>query len=152
MQLWDLRDDCYKESLSQQKYKELLGEINYFPLHAFFAILSFLVFGIVPPVTYGYVFHETNDKDYTLVVVSIASLLCVALLAIFKAYINKCKVFDYFKTVVYYITTAVSVSGASYVVGDLVARLMEEYGFFDTSSGGEMSLLTQAKTSSFASF
>ncbi|PWA69093.1 hypothetical protein CTI12_AA298490 [Artemisia annua] len=150
--LWDLRDDCYKESSSQQKYKELLGEISYFPLHAFFAILSFMVFGMVPPAAYGYAFHETNDKDYTLVVVSIASLLCVALLAIFKAYINECKVFDYFKTVVYYITTAVSVSGVSYVVGNLVARLMEEYGLFDTSSGGDMSLLTQAATSSFASF
>ncbi|PWA54049.1 hypothetical protein CTI12_AA439420 [Artemisia annua] len=150
--LWDLRDDCYKESSNQQKYKELLGEISYFPLHAFFAILSFLVFGIVPPVAYGYVFHATNDKDYTLVVVSIASLLCVALLAIFKAYINKCTVFDYFKTVAYYIATAVSVSGVSYVVGNLVARLMEEYGLFDTSSNGGMSLLTQATTSSFASF
>ncbi|KAI7726150.1 hypothetical protein M8C21_008634 [Ambrosia artemisiifolia] len=141
--LWDLRDDCYKDSSSQErkkvatyKYKELLGQVNYFPLHAFFAILSFLVFGMVPPIAYRYSYHETKDKDYTLVVVAITSLLCVSLLAIIKAYINKCTVIEYFKTVIYYIIIAVSSSGVSYVIGNLVARLLDEPGWFATSSGG----------------
>lgn len=158
MQLWDLKDDCKKESLTEEtnkeatnKYKELLGRVNYFPLHAFFAILSFLVFGMIPPVAYGYSFHKTNDKDYTVVVVAIASLLCVTLLATFKAYINKCTVLEYFKTVVYYITTAVSVSGVSYVAGNLVTRLIEELGLFDTSSSGGVSFFPHATTLS-ASF
>ncbi|KAI3760261.1 hypothetical protein L1987_50654 [Smallanthus sonchifolius] len=149
--LWDLRDDCYKDSSSQEtnkaatdKYKELLGQVNYFPLHVFFAILSFLMFGMVPSVAYGYSCHETNDKDFTLVVTATASLLCVLLLAILKAYINKCTVFEYFKTVVYYIITAVLVSGVSYVVGNLVAWLIEELGWFNTSSGGGMPCLPRA--------
>ncbi|KAL8232934.1 hypothetical protein R6Q57_002712 [Mikania cordata] len=151
--LWDLSDDCYKDDSSNNeaanKYKELLGQVDYFPLHVFFAILSFLVFGMVPPVAYGLSFHETNDKDYTIMVVAIASLVCVALLAIFKAYINKCRVFEYFKTVVYHITAAVSVSGLSYVAGNMLTRLMEEYGLFDMSSdGGGMSLLPYATTPS----
>ncbi|KAD4584386.1 hypothetical protein E3N88_21987 [Mikania micrantha] len=152
--LWDLRDDCYKDSSNNEaanKYKELLGQVDYFPLHVFFAILSFLVFGMVPPVAYGFSFHEKNDKDYTIMVVAIASLLCVALLAIFKAYINKCTVLEYFKTVVYHITAAVSVSGVSYVAGNLLTRLMEEYGLFDMSSGGGMSLLPYATTPSLVS-
>ncbi|KAJ0770522.1 putative Ccc1 family protein [Helianthus annuus] len=156
--LWDLRDDCYKENSSQEsnneattKYKEVLGQVSYFPLHAFFAILSFVVFGMVPPVAYGYSFHETNDKDYTVIVVAIASLVCVSLLAIFKAYINKCTFLEYFKTVVYYITTAVSVSGVSYVAGNLITKLIEEYGFFDMNSGGGMSLFPHATISSLAS-
>ncbi|KAL8253072.1 hypothetical protein R6Q59_036765 [Mikania micrantha] len=153
--LWDLRDDCYKDDSSNNeaanKYKELLGQVDYFPLHVFFAILSFLVFGMVPPVAYGLSFQETNDKDYTIMVVAIASLLCVALLAIFKAYINKCTVFEYFKTMVYHITAAVSVSGVSYVAGNLLTRLMEEYGLFDMSSGGGMSLIPYATTPSLVS-
>ncbi|XP_021971252.1 membrane protein of ER body-like protein [Helianthus annuus] len=42
--LWELIDDCYKDNSSQEsnneatsKYKELLGEVNYFPLHVFFS-------------------------------------------------------------------------------------------------------------------
>ncbi|KAI7747466.1 hypothetical protein M8C21_030739 [Ambrosia artemisiifolia] len=146
--LWDLRDDCYKDSSSQErkkvatyKYKDLLGQVNYFPLHAFFAILSFLVFGMVPPIAYRYSYHETKDKDYTLVVVAIISLLCVSLLAIIKAYINKCTVIEYFKTVIYYIILAVSSSGVSYVIGNLVARLLDEPGWFATNSGDGMPCL-----------
>ncbi|CAH1447179.1 unnamed protein product [Lactuca virosa] len=157
--LWDLRDDCHKETPNQQteggainKYKELLGRINYFPLHAFFAILSFVIFGMVPPVAYGFTFHKTNDRDFTMSAVAITSLLCVSLLAIFKAFINECGVLEYLKTVVYYITTAVSASGVSYVAGNLVTRLVTELGLFDTSLGGGMPLLPHASTTSLASF
>ncbi|KAK9069373.1 hypothetical protein SSX86_011276 [Deinandra increscens subsp. villosa] len=157
--IWDLRDDCYKASSSQEtkkaatnKYKELLGQVNYFPLHVCFAILSFIVFGMVPPVAYGYSFHETNDKDFTLMVAAIMSLLCVLLLAILKAYINKCNIFEYFKTVMYYIIISLSVSGVSYVVGNMIARLMEELGWFDTSSGGSTPCLPRTTTPYLESF
>ncbi|KAJ0714029.1 putative Ccc1 family protein [Helianthus annuus] len=155
--LWELRDDCYKENSSQEsnneatsKYNELLGQANYFPLHVFFTILSFVVFGMVPLVAYGYSFHETNDKDFTVVIVAIVSLVCVSLLAIFKAYINKCTFFEYIKTAVHYITTAVSVSCVSYVAGNLLTRFIEEYGFFDLSSSGGVSLLPHATIPSLA--
>ncbi|GJX15327.1 membrane protein of ER body-like protein [Tanacetum coccineum] len=79
--IWDLRDDCYKFSSQQAdgqesrtKYKELLGRVEHFPLHVFLAILSFLVFGIIPPVAYGYAFHETSDKDFTIMVVAICAV------------------------------------------------------------------------------
>lgn len=107
---------------------------------------------MVPPVAYGFTFHKTNDRDFTMSAVAITSLLCVSLLAIFKAFINECGVLDYFKTVVYYITTAVSTSGVSYVAGNLVTRLVTELGLFDTSLGGGMSLLPHASTTSLASF
>ncbi|KAF5822138.1 putative Ccc1 family protein [Helianthus annuus] len=150
--LWDLKDDCYKFSTQQTsndqeavtKYKELLGSVEHFPLHAFFAILSFLVFGIIPPVAYGYAFHETNDRDFTMVVVAVASFVCVGLLAIFKAYIDRCTEFSgYVKTITYYLTTAVAVSGVSYAVGDLVERLIEELGLFETSSNISMAVLPE---------
>ncbi|KAI3749653.1 hypothetical protein L2E82_20269 [Cichorium intybus] len=158
--IWDLRKDCYKGNPSQQteegeainKYKELFGRVNFFPLHTFFAVLSFIIFGMIPPVTYGFSFHKSNDRDYTMAAVAIASLLCVALLSLFKAFINKCGVMEYFKTVVFYITTAVSASGVSYVAGNLVTRFVKELGLFDMSSGGGMSLLTQATNPSLSSF
>ncbi|KAI3829840.1 hypothetical protein L1987_03968 [Smallanthus sonchifolius] len=140
--LWDLKDDCYKFSTqetnnqeSRNKYKELLGSVEHFPMHVFFTILSFLVFGIIPPVAYGYSFHETNDKDFTMVIVAVASFVCVGLLAIFKAYIDRCAEFlGYVKTITYYLTTAVTVSGVSYVAGTLATRLIEELGLFETGS------------------
>ncbi|XP_071741184.1 membrane protein of ER body-like protein [Rutidosis leptorrhynchoides] len=157
--LWDLRNDgCNERTIEQtenkttNRYKELLGQVEYFPLHAFFAILSFIVFGMVPPLAYGYTIHETNDKDYTVAAVAVASLLCVSLLAIFKAYINKCTFFEYVKTVVYYVTAAVSASGVSYVAGNLVTRLLKEYGLFDASSNGGVSLIPGPTTVSLASF
>ncbi|KAF5797433.1 putative Ccc1 family protein [Helianthus annuus] len=157
--LWELRDDCYKFNSSQdpnneatRKYKELLGEVNYFPLHVFFTILSFVVFGMVPPVAYGYSFHETNDKDFTVVIVAIASLVCVSLLAIFKAYFNRCtSFFQYIKTVVYYITTVVLVSCVFYIAGNLLTRFIEEHGFFDLCSSGGVSLLPHATIPSLTS-
>ncbi|KAF5797436.1 putative Ccc1 family protein [Helianthus annuus] len=106
---------------------------------------------MVPPVAHGYSFHETNDKDFTVVIVAIASLVCVSLLAIFKAYINKCTFFEYIKTVVYYITTAVLVSSVFYVAGNLLTRFIEEHGFFDLSSSGGVSLLPHAIIPSLAS-
>ncbi|KAD4584385.1 hypothetical protein E3N88_21986 [Mikania micrantha] len=155
--LWDLRDDCYPEYLSQEtneqasnKYKRLLGQINYFPLHAFFAILSFVAFGMIPPIAYVLSFHETNDKNSTLLTVAIVSLLCILLLAMFKACINcYCSAFQFIKTAVYYATMVVIISSVSYVAGNLVTRLMVEFGLFETSSYGVMSHVT---TSSLATY
>ncbi|XP_024975384.1 membrane protein of ER body 2-like isoform X2 [Cynara cardunculus var. scolymus] len=149
--LWDLKDDCYKfstQQITRNKYKELLGRVEHFPLHVFFAILSFFVFGIIPPVVYGYSFHETNDKDFTIVVVAAASLVCVGLLAIFKAYVDRCTRFlGYVKTIAYYLTTTIAVSGISYVVGNLVTRLIEDLGLFETIPGVAMSLLPETNPS-----
>ncbi|KAI3526489.1 hypothetical protein L1887_05744 [Cichorium endivia] len=147
--LWDLRNDCYKTSNQQtneetrNKYKELLGKIENFPLHMFFAILSFLIFGIIPPVAYGYSFYETNDKDFTLLVVAAVSMICVGLLAIIKAYVDRCDGFwGYVKTILYYLTTAIVVSGVSYVIGDLVTRVIEKLGFFEMTPGVNMPVLS----------
>ncbi|KAD4584384.1 hypothetical protein E3N88_21985 [Mikania micrantha] len=154
--LWDLRDDCYAEYLSQEtneqasnKYKKLLGQINHFPLHVFFAILSFVAFGMIPPIAYVLSFHETNDKNSTLLMVAIVSLLCILMLAIFKACIN-CSAFQFIKTAVYYATIVVIISSVSYVAGNLFTRLMMEFGLFETSSYGVMSLLSHVTTSSLA--
>ena len=104
-------------------------------------MLSFLVFGLIPPATYGYAFEQMNDQNLTLGAVAIASLLCIIILASCKAYIMKSdKLSMYFKTIMYYVCIALMVSGISYEAGDLINKLMENYGWFEKTSAFPLSL------------
>ena len=139
-QLWELKCDQSKVSTANDtdtdheheevdRYEEVLGKRDHFILHAFFTILSFLVFGLVPPVVYGFSFRESNDKDLKLAAVVAASLLCITMLSFAKAYTQKpCK---YIKTVTYYIVVALGVSGASYLAGQLIHKLMKQLNWFE---------------------
>ncbi|PWA97598.1 hypothetical protein CTI12_AA027530 [Artemisia annua] len=98
MQIWDLKDDCYKFSSQQADGQES-------------PMLSFLVFGVIPPVAYGYAFYETSDKDFTMVVVAVVSFVCVGL--------------------------EVAISGVSYAAGNLAMRLIEKLGLFETDTWGK---------------
>ncbi|KAL8106593.1 hypothetical protein AgCh_023378 [Apium graveolens] len=137
--LWDLKSDqCEGAS---NKYQEQLGKKENFILHATFAVLSFLVFGLIPPATYGYAFDEMNDKNLTLGAVAVASLLCIIILASCKAYIMKSDRFImYIKTIMYYICIALMVSGVAYEAGDLINKLMEKYGWFEKTPEFPLSL------------
>ncbi|XP_014516010.1 involucrin [Vigna radiata var. radiata] len=117
------------------RYIELLGQKDNFILHAFIAVISFLVFGLVPPVVYGFSFGESGDKDFKLAAVAAASILCITLLSIAKAYIKRPSSYlTYFKTVLYYISTGAVASVLSYIAGDLVKELIEKLGWFDSAS------------------
>ncbi|KAL0459926.1 UNVERIFIED_CONTAM: Membrane protein of ER body-like protein [Sesamum latifolium] len=117
---------------STDKYQELLGRRGHFLFHATFAILSFILFGLVPPVVYGFAFRESDNKDYKILAVAAASFTCVFILAIAKAYVKRAEKFtDYVKTILYYITMAVSVSGVAYAAGDLCKMLMDRFGWFN---------------------
>ncbi|KAL0369417.1 UNVERIFIED_CONTAM: Membrane protein of ER body-like protein [Sesamum angustifolium] len=117
---------------STDKYQELLGRRGHFLFHATFAILSFILFGLVPPVVYGFAFRESDNKDYKILAVASVSLTCVFVLAIAKAYVKHAeKLTDYVKTILYYITMAISVSGVAYAAGDLCQMLMDRLGWFN---------------------
>ncbi|XP_027337097.1 membrane protein of ER body-like protein [Abrus precatorius] len=116
------------------RYNELLGQRENFFLHAFVAILSFIVFGLVPPVVYGFSFLESDDKDFKLAAVAGASLLCITMLSIGKAYIKRPNSYlTYFQTVLYYVTTGAVASVLSYLAGDLVKTLVEKLGWFEST-------------------
>lgn len=115
------------------QYGELLGQRKHFLLHATFALLSYFVFGLVPPVIYGFTFRKSNDKDYKLIAVAAASLLCVILLATAKAYTRGANKFGkYFKTILSYVIAACMASGVGYAAGHLIKRLMDDFGWFDS--------------------
>ncbi|KAE9603379.1 hypothetical protein Lalb_Chr12g0209891 [Lupinus albus] len=117
------------------RYNELLGQRKNFYVHAFIAIISFIVFGLMAPLVYGFSFHENGDKDLKLVAVIGVSLLCMTLLSIAKAYTNKSNTFvAYFKTVIYYVSNGAVSSVISYLAGDLVKNLLEKVPWFEPSS------------------
>ncbi|KAK7286827.1 hypothetical protein RJT34_22101 [Clitoria ternatea] len=126
------------------KYEELLGKRDNFLLHAFFATLSFLVFGLVPPIVYGFSFRVSEDKDFKLAALAGASLICIAVLAIAKAYSQRSKTYmTYIKTVSFYVTSGVLASLLTYVAGTLINRLLEHLGWFEPTSNfgfSEMSI------------
>ncbi|KAL0417482.1 UNVERIFIED_CONTAM: Membrane protein of ER body-like protein [Sesamum radiatum] len=131
--LMDLKNNSGGDSnQSTDKYQELLGRRGHFLFHATFAIQSFILFGLVPPVVYGFAFRESDNKDYKILAVAAVSLTCVFVLAIAKAYVKHAEKFtDYVKTILYYIMMAISVSGVAYAAGDLCQMLMDRLGWFN---------------------
>ncbi|XAR60949.1 hypothetical protein NMG60_11034502 [Bertholletia excelsa] len=117
------------------RYQESLGQRENFLLHATVAVISFLIFGSIPPVAYGFSFRQSDDKDLKILVVAAASFLCIAMLAIGKAYTKRSPGFwVYIKTVLYYLTVGVTTSGISYVAGNLISRLMDKLGWFNSGA------------------
>ncbi|CAJ1949531.1 unnamed protein product [Sphenostylis stenocarpa] len=124
------------------KYTELLGKRENFYLHAFFAFLSFLIFGLVPPVVYGFSFGESGDKDLKLAAVAGASLICITLLAIAKDQSQRPNntFITFFKTVTFYVTSGVLASLLTYVAGAQINKLIQHLGWFQPNPESNFSL------------
>ncbi|KAJ3672542.1 hypothetical protein LUZ60_007263 [Juncus effusus] len=111
------------------RYFSLLGHKGHFGLHATLAIFSYLLFGLLPPVIYGFTFRKSDDSEYKIIAVALSAIFCVAILAIGKAHVRPER--KYFKTLFYYVGIAVESSGLAYAGGILVKRLVEKLGLFD---------------------
>uniref|UniRef100_A0ACD5ZQK0 Uncharacterized protein n=1 Tax=Avena sativa TaxID=4498 RepID=A0ACD5ZQK0_AVESA len=127
----DLRDiqDVSGDNERVGHYWLNLGHRSKSQLHMVMALLSYIVFGLLPPVLYGLSFRESNDRENKMMAVAGASLACIALLALGKAHVSMQK--PYFKKLVYYLTIAVSSSGLSYVAGVLITRVLVYYGIVE---------------------
>ncbi|XBI06119.1 hypothetical protein VPH35_134172 [Triticum aestivum] len=126
----DLRDIRDVDGNDEQvgHYWLQLGKRSKARLHMVMALLSYMVFGLLPPVLYGLSFRESNDRENKMMAVAGASLACIALLALGKAHVHTR---TYFKTLMYYLMIAVSSSGLSYVAGVLITRLLVQYGIIE---------------------
>ncbi|XP_038898255.1 uncharacterized protein LOC120085971 isoform X2 [Benincasa hispida] len=123
------------------RYEVVLGNRENYILHFTLAIFSFVLFGLVPPLVYGFSFTKSNDKDLKLAAVAGASLLCVILLAFGKAYIQRPNRWDvYVKIVASYIVIAAGAGGFSYLAGDLIDKLIKKYGWFEENPAFNLSL------------
>ncbi|KAM3206419.1 hypothetical protein ACQJBY_061862 [Aegilops geniculata] len=122
----DVNDD--NEQVGQ--YWLQLGRRSKARVHMVLALLSYIVFGLLPPVVYGLSFRESNDRENKMMAVAGASLASIALLALGKAHVQIAPR-TYFKTLMYYLTIAVSSSGMSYVAGVLITRLLVQFGIVE---------------------
>ncbi|XP_057808959.1 membrane protein of ER body-like protein isoform X2 [Salvia miltiorrhiza] len=124
--LVELRNDC-----SDDKYEEVLGRRGHFAFHSTFALLSYLVFGLVAPTTFAFAFRVSDDRDYKILAVAAAAFACIFILSIAKAYVKGTERFGgYVKTTLYYVTLAVSASGVAYAAGDLFGMVFNDLGWF----------------------
>ncbi|KAJ9546346.1 hypothetical protein OSB04_018889 [Centaurea solstitialis] len=129
--LWDLKAEQTSGPSEEDRYQQFLGRRENFTIHVVVCLLSYLVFGFLPPVVYGFSFRESNDRDLKLLMVAVASIICIMILAAAKAYVQSK---PYFKTITYYLTFVFMVSGASFLFGDLIARLLEKIDIFHSGS------------------
>ncbi|KAJ4971644.1 hypothetical protein NE237_004743 [Protea cynaroides] len=131
----ELNKDCHGEtsqgSSNIDRYQETLGRRENFRLHAVVAVMSYIVFGLLPPVIYGFSFYSSNDKLYKLITCGAASFVCIILLSIGKAYVQKPPK-PYVKTVLNNLLVGLTASGLCYAVGLLSERLLEKLGWFET--------------------
>ena len=65
-----------------------LGRRSKSQLHMVMALLSYIIFGLLPPVLYGFSFRESNNRENKMMAVAAASLACIALLALGKAHVK----------------------------------------------------------------
>lgn len=115
------------------RYEESLGRRGRFSLHATVAVISYLLFGLVPPVTYGFSFYKSDNRDYKIAAVAAASFVCIFLLSIAKAHVQKPPK-SYIKTVLHYLSIWITVTGVSYLVGELIQYIIEKLGLFESST------------------
>ncbi|KAI9085289.1 hypothetical protein K1719_032812 [Acacia pycnantha] len=126
--IWDLKSE-------QPRYHQVLGKREHFYLHVFIVILSFIIFGLVPPLVYAFTFTESNNKDLKLAAVAVASAIFITLLSIAKAHIQRPNSYlTYLKTMLQYLSIGAMTSVVSYLAGELVKELIEKLGWFDTKS------------------
>ncbi|XP_041001873.1 membrane protein of ER body 2-like isoform X2 [Juglans microcarpa x Juglans regia] len=144
--LRDLKNEQSRVNLNEaeeqvDRYLQVLGQKKNFMIHASVAVLSFLVFGLVPPVVYGFSFYKSDNSYLKLAVVAAASLISITILAIAKAYIKKpTRWYMYLRTVTYYVSLGVGASGISYLAGYLFKLLIDKLGWFESSAAVTLSL------------
>ncbi|KAK4270193.1 hypothetical protein QN277_023261 [Acacia crassicarpa] len=157
--IWDLKSEQPRTNnvtnVGVDRYYQVLGKRKHFYLHVFMAIQSFIIFGLVPPLVYAFTFTESNNKDLKLAAVAVASAICITLLSIAKAHIQRPNSYlTYLKTVLQYLSTGAMTSVVSYLAGELVKELIEKLGWFDTKSSSFALLLPEmsSEKSRFGSY
>lgn len=118
-----------KQEDNTQHYEHQLGTPGHFLLHATISIVSYLVFGLMSPIIYGFSFYKSDNKYLKLATMSSVSLLCITLLSAGKAYVQRPPK-AYVRTIFTYISLVVMVAGPGYIVGQLANMLLKKLQLF----------------------
>lgn len=122
-----------KHEHGTERYMQQLGRPGYFCLHATVAVISYLIFGLMAPIIYGFCFRKSDNKDYKLITLAAASLVSITVLSTAKACVRRPPK-AYIQTVFYYLSVGFMVSGVGYVAGDFINMLLKKLGVFDSRS------------------
>lgn len=138
MQIQDLGNSSDQE---KDRYKELLGRRTNLSMHILVAVLSYIFFGLIPPLVYAFSFYETGTNNYKLMSAFSVSLVCVIVLGLIKVYARKQPSLreprkPYLKSAAYYTFIVVASSGISYVIGEIMGDYMEKLGWFSLDQAG----------------
>ncbi|KAJ0251525.1 Glycine-rich protein family [Hirschfeldia incana] len=124
-QSWN--NDHMPEQVSEDPYEELLGKRNRVILHCVVVLVSFIFFGVIPPLFYGFSFKITDNGYYQEVAIFVAaSLICVISLSFAKAYAFG---MDKLKTVAAYTGIAIGGSALSFVASQQARDVFAKYDF-----------------------
>lgn len=120
------------ELVSVDPYEELLGKRNKVILHCFVVLISFIFFGVIPPLFYGFSFKITDKGRYQEAAIFVAaSLVCVISLSFAKAYAFG---MDKLKTVAAYTGIAIGGSALSFVASQHARDVFANYDFHKLAS------------------
>lgn len=89
------------------------------------AIVSYLIFGSLAPITYAFSFRKSDDRLHKFIATSAVSLVCIILLALGKARVSRK---PYIRTVTVYIVTGFCSAVAGFFAGEYIKKLLEKWG------------------------
>lgn len=89
------------------------------------AIVSYLIFGSLAPITYAFSFRKSDDILHKFIATSAVSLVCIILLALGKARVSRK---SYIRTVIVYIVTGFCSAVAGFFAGEYIKKLLEKWG------------------------
>lgn len=121
LQIQDLHNE------SPTRFRESVGPS--FWVNGFLAIVSFLIFGALPPLMFGFTFRESNDHDYKMGATVIVSVIAVTLLGCGKV-ASKMTELSYKRTISTLILTGVAAAVAGFYTGEYISKLLDKYGIF----------------------
>ncbi|XP_074319094.1 membrane protein of ER body-like protein [Silene latifolia] len=128
------------KELTGRHYEDQLGQPGHFLMHATIAVISYLVFGLISPLIYGFSFYKSDNKYLKLAALAASSFVCITVLSTGKAYAQRPPK-AYLKTVFYYISLTVTVSGIAYVAGNLISILLKNLLVFEPATSMSMLVL-----------
>lgn len=103
------------------QFIETVGQRFWF--NGFVAIVSYLIFGSLPPITYAFSFRKSDDRLHKFIATSAVSLVCIILLALGKARVRRQ---SYVRTVIVYIVTGFCSAVAGFFAGEYIKKLLEK--------------------------
>lgn len=120
------------EDREAERYEDVFGDRKNYGLHFTVAILSFVLFGLVPPLVYGFTFCKPEDKILKIPTVTIVTVFCTGLLGVGKAYIQKAtNCVEYVNIIGKCIVDAIGTSVLTTLGGDLIEKYFEQARWFE---------------------